>query len=353
MRKKFLRMRHILALWFCMSLCAVEAQDVQITKIERNYTSLFSSMYPEYDNNGTACALLRCYVRDDDTVIEPNLGVLKSEVLSGEIRLWVPVGTKRITVRMNGKMPLIGYNIPIDIESKVDYDVYIVEKEIPGQREFFQDWSFGVLYTSADGDFSDRIAPNVQFCIGYKFFSLLAARLQVNGWQARGMWNSYIDGVAEWTAIQPQVSQELVTYANNLTTYKNDYKYKHLGIGLNLMFNVTNALLGSRSDRGFDLWLTAGGGVSLALNYRQLNDAVQYIRNRLPNEYEVFYYGDKVRPYWQVGVNVDFRLAKQVSVILDVNTRVLKESEAFPVVDNGKIIPNIFYNALVGFRFGI
>ena len=224
MCRMLLKMRHCLTLWVCMSLCGVEAQDIQIRKIERNYRSLISSMHPEYDNNGTACALLRCYVRGDDTAIEPNLGVLKSEILSGEIRLWVPVGTKRITVRMNGKMPLIGYNIPIDIESKVDYDVYIVEKEIPSQREFFQDWSFGVLYTSTEGNFSDQIAPNVQFCIGYKFFSLLAARLQVSGWQARGMWNSYIDGVAEWTSMQPQVSQELVTYAKNLTTYKSDYK---------------------------------------------------------------------------------------------------------------------------------
>lgn len=98
------------------------AQDIQITRFERNYTSLIGSVRPVYDNTGEACAVIRFFVRDAEFVIEPNLGVLKSETLPGEIRLYVPQGTKRLTVRHKNLMPLNGYEIPIKIEPKVTYD---------------------------------------------------------------------------------------------------------------------------------------------------------------------------------------------------------------------------------------
>ena len=98
------------------------AQDIQITRFERNITSLIGSVRPVYDNTGEACAVIRFFVRDAEFVIEPNLGVMKSETLPGEIRLYVPKGTKRITVRHQGMMPLTGYEIPVQIEPKVTYD---------------------------------------------------------------------------------------------------------------------------------------------------------------------------------------------------------------------------------------
>ena len=104
----------------------LSAQDIQITKFERNYTSLIASVKPVYDNAGDACAVIRFFVRDKDFIIEPNLGVLKKEDLPGEIRLYVPRGTKRLTIRRQNHMPLNGYEIPLRIESKVTYDVELV-----------------------------------------------------------------------------------------------------------------------------------------------------------------------------------------------------------------------------------
>lgn len=114
--------------WIIVWLLAVVtgrlmAQDIQITRFERNYTSLIASVKPVYDNTGEACAVIRFFVRGTDFVIEPNLGVLKKETLPGEIRLYVPKGTKRLTVRKQGLMALNGYEIPIAIEPKVTYDV--------------------------------------------------------------------------------------------------------------------------------------------------------------------------------------------------------------------------------------
>lgn len=101
------------------------AQNIQITKFERNYTSLIASMNPVFDNAGEACAVIRFWYSGSDFIIEPNLGILKIEHHPGETRLWVPQGTKRITIRHKDDKPLRGYSIPIRIESKIDYDVDI------------------------------------------------------------------------------------------------------------------------------------------------------------------------------------------------------------------------------------
>lgn len=111
----------------------VEAQTktVQITKFERNYTSLIASMNPVKDNAGEDCAVIRFWYSGSDYIIEPNLGYLNIENHPGETRLWVPRGTKRITVRHNNDKPLRGYTIPIRVESKVDYDADLALAEGP------------------------------------------------------------------------------------------------------------------------------------------------------------------------------------------------------------------------------
>lgn len=105
------------------TVCQLQAQDIQITRFERNYTNLAASTNPVYDNTGEACALIRFLVRDKDFTIEPNMGMMRQDHLKGEIRMYVPKGTKRLTVRKNGYMPLVGYEIPVTIEPKVTYDV--------------------------------------------------------------------------------------------------------------------------------------------------------------------------------------------------------------------------------------
>ena len=51
--------------------------------------------------------------------------LLKTDTLIGEMRMWVPKGTKRITVRHEGMLPLVNYKIPIPIESKSTYEATI------------------------------------------------------------------------------------------------------------------------------------------------------------------------------------------------------------------------------------
>lgn len=104
----------------------VAAQDdIRIRRFERNPTSLIAQAQSVKDRNGVKCAVLRCYVKGTGFKFEPNLGLLKKEVIDGEVRLWIPVGTKKMTIRHKGLKPLIEYQIPVAIEAGVDYNVDI------------------------------------------------------------------------------------------------------------------------------------------------------------------------------------------------------------------------------------
>lgn len=115
----------IIVLLLIVTANGVKAQDIEIMKFERNYTSLIGSVNPVCDNTGEACAVIRFFVRDANYIIEPNMGMMKLETMPGEIRMWVPASTKRLTIRKEGLLPLIGYEIPVTIEPKVTYEAEI------------------------------------------------------------------------------------------------------------------------------------------------------------------------------------------------------------------------------------
>lgn len=138
MKKRKLLM--LIAVGLVVSLKSVaQTKYVQITKFERNYTSLKASVTPVIDNAGEECALIRFWYSGSDFIIEPNMGYLKKEENTGETRMWVPKGTKRITIRHNDDMPLRNYSIPMAIESKVTYDAEVVlveKKPIPKNQVY-------------------------------------------------------------------------------------------------------------------------------------------------------------------------------------------------------------------------
>lgn len=108
-----------------------EPQDIVVTNFQSVVTDLAATVTPVLDNNGVACAVIKFFVRDTTFVIEPNLGFLRRESKVGEIRLWVPAGTKRLTVRHEGMFPLRDFVIPEPVESKRAYHAYIWSTEKP------------------------------------------------------------------------------------------------------------------------------------------------------------------------------------------------------------------------------
>lgn len=138
----------VLALNCIIQMCA---QNINLTRFERNYTSLIASMDPVYDNAGEACALIRFYVRDDGFEIEPNLGYLRVEKKTGEIRVWLPAGTKRLTIRHKGAMTLSGYEIPMTLEPKVTYEAELEiaeKKKVAFPYNIFTQVGYNVLSIS-------------------------------------------------------------------------------------------------------------------------------------------------------------------------------------------------------------
>lgn len=109
----------------------IKAQEIKVTRFEQSRNSMIARMNPAFTLSGENCAVLRVYVKGNDYSIEPNLLSVKDSTLSGEIRLWVPPGTSRLTVRRSGLKPLLGYQIPMRVEAKTDYDVDIEVVDSP------------------------------------------------------------------------------------------------------------------------------------------------------------------------------------------------------------------------------
>ena len=121
-----MKRKHYISLLLMLLLCAkATAQDITIAEFKELPHDLTARTTTMIDNAGEAGAVIRFLVRDMNIVIEPNLGVLKREERQGEIDLWVPKGTKRITIRRKGMIPLSGYVIPVRIESKVTYEARV------------------------------------------------------------------------------------------------------------------------------------------------------------------------------------------------------------------------------------
>ena len=111
--------------------CGASAQDIEIKDFKQNPTSLVASVNPEKDLAGEYCAVIRFSVRDTSFVIEPNMGLVKRITEPGEILIYVPTMTRRLTVKRDGLLPLRGYRIPVKLEPKRTYDATIITNGIP------------------------------------------------------------------------------------------------------------------------------------------------------------------------------------------------------------------------------
>ncbi len=119
-----MRFRLKLLIAFTM-LCPVSTvaqnNDFVIENFRKNLTDLTAISLNVKDLNGKEAALIRFAVRDTLFDFDPNLGYLKLEKKKGEVWLYVPQLTKRITI----SHPYLGiirdYEFPTAIESKVTY----------------------------------------------------------------------------------------------------------------------------------------------------------------------------------------------------------------------------------------
>ncbi len=184
----------------------------------------------------------------------------------------------------------------------------------------------GAQYTLGEAKFKKLISPNVQLGLGYQFNPWFAARIQANGWQSKGGWNSY--------------AQHPFTYT---------YKWNYVAPGLDLMFDMTNLIGGWNPNRFLSVVLFVGGGANIAWKNDEANAIAANVQQLDGYKLEYLWDGTKVRPFGRGGLQLGFRLSDAVSLLLEGNANILGDKYNSKKADN----PDWYFNALAGLRINL
>lgn len=192
------------------------------------------------------------------------------------------------------------------------------------KKHAFLDLQGGAQYTLGEAKFGDLISPNVQLGIGYQFNPWFGARIAANAWQSKGGYNG-------------------VTELGNAVPANVTYKWKYVAPGIDFIFNLSNAFCGWNPNRVFNLSAFIGGGANIAWG----NDRA----NELAKAYEMRYIwdGTKVRPVGRGGVELNFRVSKAVSIMVEGNANILTDKYNSKKAGN----PDWYFNALAGLRINL
>lgn len=288
-----------------VSAVQLNAQDIQITRFERNYTSLIASANPVYDNTGEACAVLRFFVRDANFIIEPNLGMMKQEMLPGEIRLYVPKGTKRLTVRNKNWMPLTGYVIPVTIEPKVTYDVEMsITEEALNRNKANKGHN---VYASLGYNITSISGPSIALGFAIKHHNIeLGAIYGVNKTDDLYFYNSTSNATAAYSY---QVVRIFMKYGYDFKVTDFFSVMPQVGAGYNL-YHGKEIIKGSDYGSAHSMVLTGGVRLIASFNNRfKLHVTPEYgFGVYKDNNCKTVSYYDKTFNSWTDGFNVNVGL---------------------------------------------
>ena len=198
------------------------------------------------------------------------------------------------------------------------------------KKHAFLDLQGGTQYTLGEAKFGDLISPNVQLGIGYQFTPVFGMRLQANGWQSKGGWNGYrtVKGNEPFTA---------------------DYKFNYVAPGLDFMFNLSNLFCGWNPNRVFNVTAFVGGGANIAWKNDEVNDIAANIKKLDDYNLEYLWDGTKVRPFGRAGIDLEFKVSKAVSIMVEGNANITTDKYNSKKADN----PDWYFNALAGLRINL
>lgn len=208
----------------------------------------------------------------------------------------------------------------------------------------------GAQYTLGEVDFKDLISPNVQVSVGRQFSPIFGARLSVNAWQSRAGIN--FNEIPTW--VQGAAGTGTVTSGIVVPAGQTKVKWMYVAPGIDITFNLSNAIYGYNPNRIFNLSAFIGGGANIGWGYDKesnweganLKDAHAAVGD---NAFEYAWTGTKVRGYGRAGLAADFRVSEAVSLGLEVNANTLSDHY------NGKKAHNWdwYFNALAGVKINL
>ena len=198
------------------------------------------------------------------------------------------------------------------------------------KKHAFLDLQGGAQYTLGEAKFGDLISPNVQLGIGYQFTPVFGMRLQANGWQSKGGWNGY-------------------KATKDGTPYTADYKFKYVAPGLDFMFNLSNLFCGWNPNRVFNVAAFVGGGANFAWGNDEVNEIAANIKDQHNYLLEYLWDGTKVRPFGRAGIDLEFKVSKSVSIMLEGNANITSDKYNSKKAGNA----DWYFNALAGLRINL
>ena len=115
------------------------------------------------------------------------------------------------------------------------------------------------------------------------------------------------------------------------------------------MFNLSNLFCGWNPNRVFNISAFAGGGINWAGGNQEINDIAATLENLNDYNLEYLWQGKKVRPYGRAGIDLEFKVSKAVSIMLEGNANMISDKYNSKKADN----PDWYFNALAGVRINL
>jgi outer membrane protein OmpA-like peptidoglycan-associated protein len=227
----------------------------------------------------------------------------------------------------------------VDQRTVQEFDHQDVTKKF--KSHLFLDIQGGAQYTLGEAKFGDLISPNVQLGLGYQFTPWFAARLQANGWQSKGGWNSL------------QVTQ--YSSGQRLELGSTSYKWNYVAPGIDFIFDLTNLIGGWNPERFFSAAIFVGGGANIAwknddaINIDRVAQNKEYNNGNSLYKLEYLWDGTKVNVFGRGGLQLGFRLSPAVSLLLEGNANILTDKYNSKKAGNA----DWYFNALAGLRINL
>ncbi len=124
------RWMFILLICCCSNICAQEFRVASFSLLESDLTARVN---PVFDLNGDACALIKV-IGDSRFDFSGPLGIVKRTERTAEILLYVPAGTKQLTISHPSWGMLRNYALPMTLDGRDTYEM-VLESLVVSQPE--------------------------------------------------------------------------------------------------------------------------------------------------------------------------------------------------------------------------
>ena len=112
---------------------------------------------------------------------------------------------------------------------------------------------------------------------------------------------------------------------------------------------ISNPLIAIRLFLLYSESAFAGGGINWAGGNQEINDIAATLENLNDYNLEYLWQGKKVRPYGRAGIDLEFKVSKAVSIMLEGNANMISDKYNSKKADN----PDWYFNALAGVRINL